>query len=450
MRHRAERVAPLVGLSALLILVLLLTTAPRADLGAVDPGVRGGPPGAGGPVPGLSTKNQQLFLAGQEVIQEVDSVQGTIPGTGLGLGPRFNMDSCGGCHASPAPGGSSPLVNPQVAVATKEGALNTVPFFITIDGPIRSPRAPDPDAAPAGGVNLYTITGRVDAPGCVIAQPDFDALAAAGNLAFHVPPSLFGKGLVEAIDDATVVANAGANSAQKQSLGIGGHPGGTTTTVGRFGWKAQGRSLQSIVGAAYNGEVGVTNPIAPIQRDQPPGCQFNQSPEDRGNPHARNPIDRLPDVAKLTFFVRFLAPPTPIADTPSIAQGRTLFTQIGCALCHTPALQTGAVSTPSLRDKTANLFSDLLLHRMGPGLADGIVDGNAGPDEFRTAPLWGLGQQIFFLHDGRTTDLLAAINAHASDADGTFTASEANAVIGQWNALSEPQKQNVLDFLRSL
>ena len=86
-------------------------------------------------------------------------------------------------------------------MATKEGASNVVPFFITIDGPIRSPRVPNPAAAPPGGVNLYTITGRVDAPGCFIAQPDFRALAAAGNLSFHVPPRLFGKGLVEAIDD---------------------------------------------------------------------------------------------------------------------------------------------------------------------------------------------------------------------------------------------------------
>ena len=87
---------------------------------------------------------------------------------------------------------------------------------------------------------------------------------------------------------------------------------------------------------------------------------------------------------------------------------------------------------------------------MGPGLADGLVTGNAGGDEFRTAPLWGLGMRLFLLHDGRTGDLLEAINAHASEASATFPASEANAVIGAFNALSENEKQDILNFLRSL
>jgi CxxC motif-containing protein (DUF1111 family) len=87
---------------------------------------------------------------------------------------------------------------------------------------------------------------------------------------------------------------------------------------------------------------------------------------------------------------------------------------------------------------------------MGPGLADGVVEGNAGPDEIRTTPLWGLGQRLFLLHDGRTTDLLAAINAHASPGDANDPPSEANAVLGAFTALSEQQKQNILDFLRAL
>ncbi len=87
---------------------------------------------------------------------------------------------------------------------------------------------------------------------------------------------------------------------------------------------------------------------------------------------------------------------------------------------------------------------------MGPGLADNIPQGNAGPDEFRSAPLWGLGQRIFFLHDGRTSDLLAAIQAHSSTTDGTFPDSEANASIAAFNALTTAQKQDILNFLRSL
>jgi CxxC motif-containing protein (DUF1111 family) len=152
--------------------------------------------------------------------------------------------------------------------------------------------------------------------------------------------------------------------------------------------------------------------------------------------------------------MRFLAPPTPSLTTPggapSIANGRTLFQRIGCALCHTPTLTTGYSAVEALRDKPVPLYSDLLLHNMGPGLADDIVQAQAGPDEFRTAPLWGLGQRIFFLHDGRTTNLLEAIRAHKSGASARFPASEANAVVDSFNRLSEVQKQDLLNFLRSL
>ena len=97
-----------------------------------------------------------------------------------------------------------------------------------------------------------------------------------------------------------------------------------------------------------------------------------------------------------------------------------------------------------------NLFSDLLVHDMGPGLADGISQGQAGPSEFRTAPLWGLGQRLFFLHDGRTSDLLEAIRAHKSGSHWTGDASEANGVVRNFDRLRQSQKQDVLNFLRSL
>ena len=97
-----------------------------------------------------------------------------------------------------------------------------------------------------------------------------------------------------------------------------------------------------------------------------------------------------------------------------------------------------------------NLFSDVSLHKMGPGLADDIIQGQAAPDEFRTAPLWGLGQRIFFLHDGRTADLLVAIRAHRSAASSRFSASEANQVINLFDALLPAQQQDILNFLRSL
>ena len=124
---------------------------------------------------------------------------------------------------------------------------------------------------------------------------------------------------------------------------------------------------------------------------------------------------------------------------------------MGCAHCHTPSLRTSAISTVvALSGKTANLYSDLALHQMGPNLADDILQGGARGDEFRTAPLWGLGKRIFFLHDGRTKDLDEAIQAHRSSANSKFGASEANAVIDRYNRLREGDQQDLLNFLRSL
>ncbi|MGZ5111653.1 MAG: di-heme oxidoredictase family protein [Usitatibacter sp.] len=157
---------------------------------------------------------------------------------------------------------------------------------------------------------------------------------------------------------------------------------------------------------------------------------------------------------KFALFQRFLAPPTPSNDTPgganSIQRGRTLFTSTGCALCHTPTLRTGNSTVAALRNRPANLYSDLLVHDMGPELADGVAQGQASGSEFRTAPLWGVGQRIFFLHDGRTSDLLEVIQAHQSGSSRNGNASEANGVVDNFNGLSESQKQDVVNFLRSL
>ena len=152
--------------------------------------------------------------------------------------------------------------------------------------------------------------------------------------------------------------------------------------------------------------------------------------------------------------MRFLDQPKPVPSFPgataqSISNGKQLFNTVGCALCHTPTLSTGVSSHfPVLNGIAANLYSDLLVHRMGPRLADGIHHGAAGPDEFRTAPLWGLGQRIFFLHDGRTSDLLVAIREHQSGQEDSK--SEAYTVVDHFNALGPEQRQDILNFLRSL
>jgi CxxC motif-containing protein (DUF1111 family) len=428
----------------LLALSLTLGAATLTDFPG-DPGVRGGPAGAGAQLAGVTPQERNLFTMGQTIFNEVDSVTGSIPGTGVGLGPRFNMDSCAGCHAQPAVGGSSPAVNPQVDVATKNGATNTVPPFITRDGPVREVRFKSD-----GGVHdLYTITGRADAPGCNIAQPDFSSL---DNIIFRIPTPTFGAGLIQSIADTTILSNTNVSPA-KAALGISGHVNreGNAGTITRFGWKAQNKSLMIFAAEAYNVEQGVTNELFPQERDETPSCLFNGVPEDNKDFEPAPPQRLSSDTVNFANFMIYSAPPAPVdsygnVTASSISNGRALFTSdaVGCALCHTPSMITAPSYSAALTQQTANLFSDLLVHHMGSGLADGISQGLAVGDEFRTAPLWGLGQRIFFLHDGRTKDLLQAIQLHSS------AGSEASGSISAFNRLSPSDQQDILNFLRSL
>src|SRR5258707_12084588 len=377
---------------------LALTLVAAAALHAqTDPGPRNGPPHSGRPLPGLSADEMQVFTQGRDVFTEIEDVRD-------GLGPRFNLDSCAGCHAHPAPGGSSGPVNIQPRVALKFGAMNQIPPFIQPDGPVRVVRfRRDTNGGPDGGVHdLWVITGRSDAPaGCSITQPDFSN---RNNLSFRIPTPTFGLGLIEAIPDSALRANLAATAQRRRQLGIQGrfNVNGNDGTITRFGWKAQNKSLQLFSGEAYNVEMGVTNEIFPQEREENADCTANRLPESHG------------DVAAQATFMRFLDAPGPPPTTDSSTRGAVLFTQVGCALCHTPTLITGNAASPALRGQTVNLYSDLATHRMGQALDDGITQGNAQGQDWRTAPLWGLGDRLFLLHDGRTKDLLNAIGLHDS------------------------------------
>ena len=404
--------------------------------------------------------------------QEIDSVSGNRANnvgsteTGLGLGPTYNANSCATCHSQPAilgaaVGPTSPQFpgtpNPQVALATLDGATNAVPFFVTASGPVREARFKSDN----GVHDLFTIAGRPDARGCNATQPNFNAANAQNNLSFRIPLATFGLGLVELVTEEELEANLQVSSSS--SLGIAGtfNRSGNDGSITRFGWKAQNKSILMFAGEAYNVEQGVSNELFPEEREggasSLQGCfGFNTTPEDTTNvagSGSNTASDISADVVNFAMAVRLSRPPTPQL-YPGVSQntfveGSNQFVNVGCANCHTPTLQTdgvplGSSFDPAMSGVVFHPYSDFALHHMGSGLADGISQGNAGPDQFRSTPLWGVGQRLFFLHDGRTTDLTAAIADHASPG------SEANTVIANFNNLSESDQQAVVDFLRSL
>jgi len=474
--------------AAFVVGLLMISAASAQTDPGVRPGAINGQTGATAtsPLPLASvtantpTGALEFFEDGLTRFQNVEVVSG---GDDNGLGPRFNFNQCSGCHSQPTIGGSSAAQNPEAAVISAgivSGSTNTIPAFITPNGPTREARFPfffnangtANTSAPNGGVEtLYTVSGRADAGSCNLAQPSFAAAQAANNLIFRIPTPLFGAGLVENIDDSTLLTNLAAQAGN--GLGISGNfnRNGNDGTIARFGWKAQNKSLDLFSGEAYNVEMGITNETFPQDRPLPgedvlgtglPANCLNLShggyPEDATNftptstssdPFAVNAS--IPsDVIGFAMFMKMLAPPVQSTTTPggatSISHGSAVFNSIGCSVCHTPTLSSTQASnvTPSLGNAAVRAFSDLEIHHMGTGLNDNVSQGNAGGDQFRTAPLWGVGQRIFFLHDGRTSNLLTAIRAHAS------SGSEASTVVSNFNALPVASQQDVLNFLRSL
>ena len=441
-------------LFAVAVATLLLFGASQnlsAVFGARDPGVRDGAAGAGGMLANLSPSEQEMFNVGREDFAEEEGVAD-------GAGPRFNFVGCAGCHSQPDVGGTSPAANPLFRVT---GDLqfkgNIFPSFITPNGPIREARFQfNSDGSRDGGVHaLFVITGHPQAAGCNIRQEDFETQVRNRNIIFRIPTAVFGAGLIENLTDTTILANLNSNSFTKKIFGISGrvNRNGNDGRISKFGWKAQNPSLLVFSGEAYNVEMGITNEAFRIERDETPSCQFATTPND-----VTASVSQISAIENFANFQRFLAPPTPVtsftgASATSIARGKQQFTNLGCALCHTPSLTVNANATVvALRNggRPANLFSDAALHGMGPGLADDILQGAARGDEFRTAPLWGLGKRVFFLHDGRTNNLDDAIQAHRSDGNLKFGPSEANAVINNYNRLNNDDQQDLLNFLRSL
>lgn len=402
--------------------------------------------------------------------------------------------------------------NPQFVDAKDRNANNAIFSFENVNGPLLEVRLPKgiPPTTNTAGVQdgavaqLFVIGGRTDTknadPNCVIDQIDLETQHTNGNTVFRIAIPTFGDGFVENTPEPALQANLAANATAKQNLGIAGrfNLSGNDQTITRFGWKAQNKSLLMFSGEASNVEMGVTNELFPTERTYGNGsCTGDGLPEDVVLVLSATDIENILDnpafqpfqtagvtsvisnnIENDAVFMRLNGAPSQCdfqspantcnALSASAQRGKAAFGTIatspiaggiGCVFCHSDQLMTGPSTTQGLSNQTFRPFSDIALHHMG-GLADGVSQGLALGDEFRTAPLWGIGQRLFFLHDGRASDLKTAIEDHCLPvpSGSTLAASEACAVVTNFNNLppvtpagtNTKSQQDVLNFLRSL
>jgi CxxC motif-containing protein (DUF1111 family) len=344
----------------------------------------------------------------EELARFVDGLEeflhGESPGTGLG--PVFNGRRCAECHNAPVAGGSS---------------ARTVMRIGTVSG-----GAFDPLEAYGGPV---LQTSGISTGSCAVIGETVPA--AATIVAERNAPALFGLGLVEAISDASIRR---VRERQRAPLSGRFNVNQATNRIGRFGWKAQTATLHDFAAEAYRDELGITSPFVPV--DAPPqgvpsACDVGADPEDDGN-----------DVAAFADFMTLLAPLPAPERTPEARRGRRYFRRLKCNGCHTDKYRTSHVfPVAALRGLRVPIFSDLLLHDMGPGLADGITQENASGSEFRTAPLWGVRASAPYLHDGRAATLEAAVAAHGGEAQES---------VGRFLGLDADEVAALVAYLESL
>lgn len=366
------------------------------------------------PVEGLSDAEMAAFARG-------DAEFGRQFAPNTGLGPIFNDVSCATCHSGD---GRGQLRNALTRIGDASNG-----FLSDVGGPQIQDKA---------------ITG---------AHPE--RIPDGVPFSVRLPPPVFGSGLIEAIPEAAIVANADPSDADGD--GISGRPnfvpaaafvpesepaGGAGLKLGRFGRKAQNAVLLQQVVEAYLQDIGITSPFLPLENRNPLAPIPIEAVD-----HAPDPEVLESTVQAVTHYIRALAPPEPGADTERRAEGRQLFTQIACARCHVPSFQTGPSPIPALAGRTVTLYSDLLLHDMGDGLADNRPDGQASGREWRTAPLWGLRLMRRFLdgdalllHDGRARSVEEAILLHGGEALASRNA---------FSQLTPAQKAALLDFVES-
>jgi CxxC motif-containing protein (DUF1111 family) len=362
----------------------------------------------GGALPGLTSRELELFRMGRNDFLEVESAT-------EGLGPVFNGTSCAQCHNIPAIGGTGTMVETRAGYRDENGGFHP----------------------PPGGtlMHLFSIPPH---------ECQVNVYEEANVIARRISIPLFGAGLIEAIPDETLLALQDPDD--RNGDGIRGRaavvddPATGTRRVGRFGWKAQQATLLAFAADAYINEMGISNdlfrsePLGNIAREKSARCLASETPED-----VRNQRTGLRGIDNFENFLRLLAPAARGPASDAALRGERIFHDTGCAACHGPELRTGPNANPVFHLKTVPLFSDLLLHDIGTG--DGIEQGAAKANEIRTPALWGLRFRRPLLHDGSAPTIEDSIRRHSAEAARTTE---------RFRQLQPGEVQELLAFLRSL
>jgi CxxC motif-containing protein (DUF1111 family) len=365
--------------------------------------VRPPAPHLGDPVAGLDKAQQEQFDRGRALFARAFTPE-------TGLGPLFNANACGECHEDPVTGGRGDEVEIHVAL-------------------VRPDQTCDPLTDRGGPVIQQQVTPALKSALGIDSEPAPEGVP----LAHRTTPDIFGFGLLDAVPEKEILAYADPDD--RDHDGISGRPNRTADgRVGRFGRKAQVASLRRFNDDAFLIEVGITSPADPLE------STIGGKPIPSGVDPAADPEIDAGVLADVDAFVRFLAPPQPLPLDWTGRRGRKVFGRIGCAGCHVPVLETGDSPTAALAHKEVAAYTDLLLHDMGPDLAD-ICLGLATPSEFRTEPLMGLHLMPQFLHDGRARTIEEAVRLHAG---------EATRARDRFQALDERDRAAILAFLKSL
>jgi CxxC motif-containing protein (DUF1111 family) len=337
-----------------------------------------------------------------------------------GLGPLYVRNACGACHSD---GSRGPGLVQKMAVVLADG--------ITAD--------PDQSALPYGHSQKPGLSAGATTP---ITAPDVPNI----KLSIRVGPPVFGRGYIEAVDNAEILRMATVEAARTDGIhgivamsAFASVPNPDTTfsnyqtgdiVIGRFALKARSATLDDFAADAFQGDMGLTTPMRPTEPPNPDGLTDDLRP---GVDLDIDHIDRV------VFYLRRIAIPKRVGITDA---GSALFDQLACSGCHVPSLKTRSdYPIPQLAGIDAPIYSDLLLHDMGDNLADGMTDGGADSRGWRTAPLIGERFVKEFLHDGRAPTALAAILAHDGEALGAANA---------YRALSPSDQQLLLQFVEAL